>query len=137
MIDKLLGGGLISQLPAMGNINQLLGGIMGGQLMDGMSGQGGQGGQGLALGGLAALLGGQQQDQPQQGMNQLGQDGQGQMAQQPMFNSDQMMQPEGQAQPIEDRRSKMAKIQRAMKAAEAAKSGDIMSLVESLILAGE
>jgi len=127
----------MSQLPAMDNVNQSIGGIMGGQMMDSLNGQGGQGGQGFGLGGLAALLGGQQQDQPQQGMNQLGQDGQGQMAQTPMLNAGQMMQPEGQAQPIEDGRSKMAKIQRAMKAAEAAKSGDIMSLVESLILAGE
>lgn len=131
MLDKILGGGLIGKLPALDNINQLLGGTIGGQLIDSL---GGQGGQGAALGGLAALLGGQQQ-------------GQQQAVQPPMVQADAGIQQEGQMampvggqaeqQAIDDPRSRMARVQRAMRAADAAKSGDIMSLVETLIMMGD
>ena len=137
MLDKLLGGGLIGQLPALDNINQLIGGTIGGQLIDSL---GGQGGQGAALGGLAALLGAQQQGaqspmiQPDAGIQQGGQ-----MAMPPLKNAGEIMPGGGQSEPqsIDDPKSRMARVQRAMRAADAAKSGDIMSLVETLIMMGD
>ena len=141
MLDKLLGGGLIGQLPALDNINQLIGGTIGGQLIDSL---GGQGGQGAALGGLAALLGGQQQGQQQGAQSPMiqpdaGIQQGGQMAMQPLKNAGEIMPGGGQSEPqsIDDPKSRMARVQRAMRAADAAKSGDIMSLVETLIMMGD
>ena len=121
-----------------GGLANLLGGTLGAQAIQGMQGEGGMPITPALLGLLSPMLTGQgQQQQPQVpmmgaqnpmagGMPQAGQ-------QQPQMGAD-ATQTEGQTMTPLERQTRMRRYQSAMRAAEAAKSGDIMSLVQTLIM---